>query len=254
MSLFDAIILGIVQGLTEFFPVSSSTHLKFAKMFLGIKDPENYLLFDLFCHLGTVMAAIFFFRREIKDVFLDKKIFFLFFLALLPLIPCYFLFKPLREAESSLQGYCLILTAALLFSSSLIKDRPREACNKRKFKDVLFIGAMQGMALIPGISRSGSTISAALFRGWDVKEAVRFSFLLAIPTVLGGSFLECAKIVSHSKELVFSLPACLLGFGASLLVGLLGVRLISLVFKKKNLRPFALYCLFLGILSLIYLR
>ncbi len=244
MSYLHAVLLGLVQGLTEFFPVSSSAHLKLAKLLLGVEG--DHLLFDLFCHFGTLCALIFFLRKEILQANF-KQIFF----ALVPLVPFYFLLKPLREAACDVHflGYFMILTSFILFIGGWIKlSRPVSPV-----KDAMMIGAMQGLALIPGISRSASTISTARSLGWNAREAVRFSFLLSIPTILGGTALESIKVIASKPE-VFSFGPCLIGFFASLSFGLLIVPRAMGFLEKGNLKPFAWYCLLAGVLVTLCLR
>lgn len=261
MDLVQALILGFIQGVTEFFPISSSAHLKLAKLFLGI-DAEKDLLFDLICHLGTLFACIAYLRKEIQNVFRDRTRFFLIFLALAPLIPFYFFLKPVRVHLSRIRllGFSLIFTGLLLFFVSK-KSHRKTFVNfssqpfRRKIHDVLFIGCMQTLALIPGISRAGSTITAACFRGWHWKEAVCFSFLLAIPTILGGSALEVMKAVSSPFPLLHEPVECYLaGFVTSFLVGLISARLLFCSFEKKKTGLFAWYCLILGLTTSVYLN
>lgn len=261
MNLAQALILGFIQGITEFFPISSSAHLKLAKFFLGL-DNEKDLFFDLICHLGTLFASIFYLRKEIKNVFQDRERFLLIFLAFIPLLPFYLFFKPMSIYFSQIQflGFFLIFTGLILFLLSKkshqdlfvnISSHPF----RKKIHDVLFIGCMQTLALIPGISRAGSTITAACYRGWHWREAVCFSFLLAIPTILGGSALETIKAVS-SSNLVFheSLKCYFVGFVSSFAIGLISVRLLFWSFEKKKISSFAWYCLILGLATTIYLN
>ena len=239
MTYLQALILGIVQGLTEFLPVSSSTHLALAKRFLGC---ESSLYFDLICHLGTLIAALIVLWKEVWAVLRSPKLIGLFTLALLPLIPAYLLFKPIRVLFADQPGAFLLCTSALLFGASWIQFR-----TSSKWKDVLCIGVAQSLALIPGISRSGSTIAVARMLGWEWKEAARFSFLLAMPAILGGSILE----TMHGGLETLDRGAILCGFAASLLVGLASIRLLFWLLDKGTLKPFAFYCLGIGIL--IYL-
>ncbi len=244
MNILEAMLLGCIQGLTEFLPVSSSTHLHIAKWFLGVEHPERYLFFDLICHLGTAFAAILFFYKEIVEIINSPKMILQFFIALLPLIPCYFLLKPLREGGHHPLWLSLMFTGIILFISTWMKEKPF----KGKYRDMLFIGFMQGMALIPGISRSGSTISGALFRGWEVQKAIRFSFLLAIPAILGGGIVE----VFAKNKLAIALPIhiYITGFLLSFLTGFLGIKMLSLFLDKKRLRPLAFYCMGVGLFVL----
>lgn len=244
MSLFQSIILGLVQGLTEFFPVSSSAHLQLIKHLLGIENGEHLIYFDLVCHTGTLFALLIYLRGEIWNVLKSVKTMALYFLALLPLIPAYFLLKPLRTYAShpSFLGYSLMITAALLF----IASRKKGANPRKKWQHVLCIGVMQTMALIPGISRSGSTISAARFCGWSWRDAALFSFLLSVPTILGGELLEALK----EREVSGVSISCYIGgLAASFVVGLFAVRFIFCVYEREKVRPFAWYCLGAGVFA-----
>lgn len=212
---------------------------------MGIPDGEHLLYFDLLCHIGTLLALITYLRRDVWDVLSDVRKMGLYFLALIPLVPTYFLLKPLRimASEPAYLGYALMTTAALLFTASIKK---KVVTPSKKWKSVLCIGLMQTMALIPGISRSGSTISAARFCGWGWREAARFSFLLAIPTILGGELLETLQ--GHAVGAVT--PACYVGgFVASFGLGLVAVRFIFWIYEKERVRPFAWYCLSVGLFS-----
>jgi undecaprenyl-diphosphatase len=250
MTLLQSIILGIVQGLTEFFPVSSSAHLRLAKWLMGVPDGEHLLYFDLICHGGTLLALILFMRKDIFAALRDRKAVGLFILALFPLIPAYFLLKPLRIAASdpAYLGYFLMFTALLLFFAARkteVKDRGV------KVKDVLCIGIMQTMALLPGISRSGSTIAAGRLLGWDWIAAARFSFLLAIPAILGGQVLETLKLFrEHAAHSSLSFGCYAAGFCASFIIGMAGVRFMFKIYEKGIVRPFAWYCLSAGIFAL----
>ncbi|MBS0626286.1 MAG: undecaprenyl-diphosphate phosphatase [Verrucomicrobia bacterium] len=250
MSLFEALILGLVQGIAEFLPISSSAHLKFTKWLLGIADGQHLEYFDLVCHGGTLLALILFLWKDILKVLSSFRLMSLYALAIVPLIPAYLFLKPLRvaAAQGEYLGYCLVATAALLFLAS----RKKEAeVTDLKWKDVVCIGVMQTMALIPGISRSGSTISAARFCGWNWMDAARFSFLLAVPTVLGGELLETVKLLKGTSDAVGALRwECYAGgFISSFAFGLLGVRWMFKIYEKGNVRPFAWYCLGIGLLA-----
>lgn len=241
MTFFQAILLGIVQGLTEFFPISSSAHLKLARSLLGAPDD---LFFDLICHSGTLLALLIFLKTEVFEVLKSVKKMALFILALTPLIPGYFFLKPVRLflSEPHFLGYALMMTGALLFFAS----KKKEVNPNKKWQHVVCIGVMQTMALIPGISRSGSTIAAARFCGWDWREAAKFSFLLAIPTILGGEALE---LMRNSSGFSAHSSCYLAGFLASFSLGLISVRFIFWIYDKGKVRPFAWYCLAVGLLA-----
>ncbi len=249
---FQALVLGIVQGLTEFFPISSSAHLRIAKWLFDLPLGDSLLYFDLSCHSGTLIALCLYLRKEVFEILCDIQKIAFFSLALLPLVPAYFLLKPLRTLASSpsLLGYFLILTALLLFMASRAKIV--EGTSPLKAKNMLYVGAMQAMALVPGISRSGSTMAAGRFLGWDWLFAAKFSFLLAIPTILGGQVLETWKAL-QGKEMVagdVSMLCYITGFVASLITGLFSVRVAFLLYQKGKISPIAWYCFGLGLFAI----
>lgn len=251
MNLIQALILGIIQGLTEFFPISSSAHLVLGRWILGIPHSESLIYFDLVCHTGTLLALLIYLRSDIWEACKNPKTIILIFLAIIPLVPAYFLLKPLRAAASdpSYLGYFLMITSLFLFIASKKQSKTTDF-SRPKWKSVLCIGLVQTMALFPGISRSGSTIAAARLLGWDWISAARFSFLLAVPTILGGQMLETMKLMSGRLDLTnpLSLSCYIGGFAASFGVGLLGVRFVFWMYKLGNVRPFAWYCAGIGIM------
>ncbi len=259
MTSLEAFIIGLLQGLTEFLPISSSAHLKLAKLFLGIKAGEEQVVFDLVCHLGTLMAVLIFLWKEVIELYRDKREKLgLICIALIPLIPCYFLLKPLRDfaSQTPFLGVSLILTSGILFIGQKYRFKAAEqeiTPFKRKVRDALWIGMMQSAALIPGISRSASTITAARVSGWQIKDAVRFSFLLSIPTIIGGNCLELLKLVTHKQQFhPIPLSSCFIGFLSSSIVGIIIIRYAIQFLERGNLKPFAWYCLTLGILTTAY--
>jgi undecaprenyl-diphosphatase len=256
MSVFDALILGLTQGLTEFFPVSSSTHLKIAKLLLGVDETQNMVLFDLTCHSGTLIAVFIFLRKEILYLFQkeQKKVLFL-FTALVPLAPFYFLLKPLREyaSQTHLLGFFLLVTSLILFVGQHLQVKRKQEGSE--IKDALWIGVSQASALIPGISRSASTISCARILGWQAKEAVEFSFFLSIPTILGGNCLELLRIFLSSSTVSYpSLGCSLAGFLSSAGVGLIVIRYAMRILTSGKLSVFGWYCLIFGFLLIITLN
>jgi undecaprenyl-diphosphatase len=250
MTEFEAFILGVVQGITEFLPISSSAHLKLVKFFFQIEPNEGQVYFDLVCHLGTLIALLGYLKTDLINLFItERKKLVLLIVALIPLIPCYLLLKPLRDFLSQLHflGGGLCFTGILLFISTKWSFKP-----KTGYRDAWCIGIMQSMALIPGISRSGSTLATARILGWNSKEAVRFSFLLAIPTVIGGNTLELIKLsVLHVP--IPSFTSCLIGFLSSLGLGAVVVRYALPLLERGHFKPFAWYCLSVGLLTTIYM-
>ncbi len=248
MSWLYALILGLLQGCTEFFPISSSAHLKLLKTWLQISSGEETVLFDLSCHLGTLFVLVIYFRKELWDMcWIHPKKMVPYSIALTPLIPAYFLLKPIRlwASQPTFLGPCLMITALLLFLTQRISRNTSQAIG---WKDALWIGAFQSMALIPGISRSASTITMGLLRGVPAKEAVRFSFVLSIPAVAGGALLETVKAI-HTTS--FNLLPCAIGLGASLLTGFALIRIAIPLLEKKVFKPFAWYCLIISILLIL---
>lgn len=246
-----ALIIGFLQGLTEFFPVSSSAHLKLAKHFLGISPGENLVVFDLICHLGTLIAILFFFRKEILELFFAKRQkLLLLLIATLPLFPSYFLLKSVRETASRIEflGPFLMLTGLILFAGERL--RLKRSAKATPLRDALCIGTMQSTALLPGISRSASTISCGTLLGWTAKEAVSFSFLLSIPTILGGTAAELLKIsIAPPLSSSISFASYIIGFLSSLGVGVVMIGYAVRLLEKGRFSPFAWYCLGLGLLT-----
>lgn len=251
MSSLQALILGLIQGFVEFLPISSSSHLSIAKALMGLPSSESMVVFDLCCHSGTLFAAAYFLRCDIRTLFYERRDKLLqITLALIPLVPAYILLKPLREAANHqlyLIGYTLLATSLLLFmGQSLRLKRQASIAWKRRAQDAICIGLLQSMALVPGISRSASTISCARVLGWNAQEAVRFSFLLAIPTILGGNCLSLLKLSLQHPSTHFACSSSLIGFGASFVAGLAVIGPAIRFLETGRLRPFAWYCLFLG--------
>lgn len=244
MSHMEAILFSLTQGLCEFFPISSSFHLHLLEHFLKKGPPPSF--FFLICHLGTTFSLIFFLRKDLLNLSF-KKVQDL-FIAISPLFLGYILYKIYIPKTFSLK----ILSIFLILSSFFLFFQKKEISSQRKKRDMLFIGIMQAFALLPGISRSGSTIFAAHVRSWKMEDAVKFSFLLAIPTMLGGSIIEGYHMIDTiSTSSNFSIY--LTGFLISFFTGLFTVRYIFSLTCYKKLIPFGIYCLILGMVTLIYL-
>jgi undecaprenyl-diphosphatase len=260
MTTIEAILLGIIQGLTEFLPVSSSGHLELGQFFLGFSHLEGYVLFNLVCHLGTLLAICCIFMTEIKTALLyDKQQRMQLLLGTLPLFPLVFLLKPIKALFDQPQylGYFFLITALLLYLGTKIDklsfQQSQTASPQRLRRDALVIGLFQAIAILPGISRSGATISAGRMLGWEAQRAVRFSFLLAIPAILGGVVLETLQLFKAPSSLPSLNPlAYAAGFTTSFLVGYLALRLLIQLASRDKFIYFAWYCLFLGIATTLY--
>lgn len=245
LNLFQAILLGLVQGATEFFPISSSSHLKLTRELLGIANDEGAVFFELTCHFGTWVSLAFFLRHEIWQTLKNPRKIALFVVALCPLIPMYLLLKPVRILLSAphYTGYLLLVTACLLFLACKVR---RASLNTEKWRDVLLVGVSQSFALLPGLSRSGCTMATGRFCGWTWAQSAKFSFLLALPTILGGEVIEGLRGTTGQ----ISWPCCMAAFIASFGMGLITVRLAFWLYEKQIVRPFAWYCLGIGLIMI----
>jgi undecaprenyl-diphosphatase len=248
MTSLEALILGIIQGFTEFLPVSSSGHLELGQYFLGLSDLHQYVLFDLVCHLGTLLSILCVLYKP-----MDRKRFFQIMLGTLPLIPLVFFLKPIKSTFDQPQylGYCFLFTAALLF----LGTKKNTETQPKPLRDPLLIGLFQAIAILPGISRSGSTISAARFLGWTRQEAVLFSFQLAIPAILGGvgiEFLQLLRSIDPIASTSVGMGHYLIGFLSSFLTGWLALMLLMKLMLQDKLIYFVWYCLALGIACILF--
>ena len=273
MTYGQALLLGIIQGLTEFLPISSSGHLVLVQHLLGLREAE--LSFDVSVHLGTLAAVILFFRRDILAILsgllraswsaatrqglpanTDRAMVRLAGLIVLGSLPTAAVGLLLHEvadrlfASTLITGLMLLVTGALLFAT-----RPRAALSSHHgrplegltVKDALRIGLVQGLAVMPGISRSGSTIATGILTGIRHESAARFSFLLSIPAVAGAALLVLKDAVAEGD---LHLPACLLGGATALIVGYAALALLVFLVQKGRLYLFAPYCWLVGGLAI----
>lgn len=242
MTVIQALFLGLVQGLTEFLPVSSSGHLVIFQHFFGIDQPE--LLFDMLLHVGTLSAVLIFFRKRLLA--LNRQQFELVIFGTLPLVLIYFFVKPyLDQLFSSLLlvGIGYLFTASVLFLSKKIDPSKKLELSQVSYKQAFIIGLWQMIAIVPGISRSGSTVAGGLFQGVKRQDAFYFSFLLSIPAVSGATLMEFLD--SSNLAAVTSAPY-IAGFVGAILSGLLALKLLALVINQAKLHLFGFYCAFLG--------
>lgn len=242
---FQAIILGIIQGLTEFLPVSSSGHLVVGQKLFRISEPPVF--FDVLVHLGTLVAILVFFRRQLIKI--SFKTIWLTFIGTLPAIFIgLFLNKYLKFIFNSLigVGFAWLVTAAFLFSSRWIKKSVKGLAKLRE-KNAFIIGCWQALAILPGISRSGSTVIGGLWQGLEKESAFSFSFYLAIPAILGAFILQLPDL-PHSS---FPIKEGFLGFISAAIFGLLSLGIFKKVVLKGKLFYFGFYCLILGLTVLL---
>jgi undecaprenyl-diphosphatase len=246
MSYFQAIFLAIVQGLTEFLPLSSSGHLVILQKLFNFSEPPVF--FDILVHVGTLMAIFFYFRKSL--VKMTPKTLWLIIVGTIPaVIVGLFLQNYLDLIFNSLKlvGFTLLLTSLLLFSTKKIEKNKRQF-NQLKWPDALFVGLFQALAILPGLSRSGSTIVAGLWRQFEQETAFQFSFFLAIPAILGALILQIPDLMTSPC----SYPQQgFLGMIIAALVGYLSLRVLKKTLVKTKLWFFGFYCLILGLIVLL---
>lgn len=244
------LILGIIQGLTEFLPVSSSGHLVIFQTLLGMK--EN-IAFDTVVHLATALALLIYFRRDILELFTRRrKMLGLLLVATFFTAAIGFSFKDYFESlfsSARAVGGFLILTGIVILLGEWIGKGKRKI-EEMNLWDAVLIGLAQGAAIAPGLSRSGTTISASLARNLDRTLAARFSFLLAIPAILGAGLLQ-TKAIIKAGEIGIGFGPLIIGFLAAFISGLLAIKFFMNLIQRASLRVFAYYCFIIGILTII---
>lgn len=255
MKFWVLIILCLVQGLTEFLPVSSSGHLLLFERLFNISG--NLLLLNLFLHLATLLAVVLVYRKTIweliKKPFQPKT----YKLLVSTLITLIFAFSyeifDLDKYMPYTYGFCFLLTAVLLYSAYLFQKRSLVVrTGEISYKSALLVGAVQGFAVLPGISRSGSTICSLLFCGNDEGEAAEYSFLLSIPIIIGGFVFELLKVKDFSSALAgINGLQIAFAFVFTFLVSLASINLTIKMLKNKKFNFFAVYLIFVGILAII---
>ena len=260
MSILESIILGIIQGLTEFLPVSSSGHLELAKVILGDTSvPEESLTFTVVLHFATALSTLVIFRKEVLEIFKglfqfkwneEAKFSVKIIISMIPAVIIGVVFEEQLESffggKILLVGVMLLLTALLL----LLADKAKNTHRKVSFSNAVLIGVSQAVAMLPGISRSGATISTSVLLGIDRTKAARFSFLMVVPLIFGkiGKDLLSGDLNFQSSEII---PISA-GFIAAFVAGLLACSwMISLV-KKSKLSYFSLYCAIVGTIAISY--
>lgn len=274
MNWFEALILGIVQGMTEFLPVSSSGHLEIGQALLGTASEEN-LMFTVLLHVATVLSTIVVLRREIGHLFKgtftttrwndDKQYVALLLLSCIPVFIVGVFFKDEVEqffgSGLLLVGICLLVTACMLaLSEYLTKRRALQTTangsavgHEVTWKDSLIIGCAQAVAVLPGLSRSGMTIATGLLCGVKKESIARFSFLMVLIPVLGDALLESLDLLGGkaTAPAIGWLPLTV-GFLAAFLTGCAACRWMLAIVRRQKLTYFAVYCLLVGILSIVY--
>jgi undecaprenyl-diphosphatase len=257
MNIFQAIILGAVQGITEFLPISSSGHLVLLQKILGIG--ESALLFDTLVHGGTLVAVFIVLRKDIWAILKRpiQAVTGYLIIATIPAVVFALAFKDTIEAafvSGAFLGSAFLITSALLFLSEILSQGPGKKRDKQEmnWRDSLIIGLLQGVAIVPGVSRSGATLSGALSRKLDRDFAARFSFLLSIPAILGALVLQVKDLPAQGGAALEGVgtAALLAGTVTAAAVGFISVKVMLRVVRKYALWGFALYTAVLGVLIL----
>lgn len=274
MTISSAILLGIVQGVAEFLPISSSGHLAILQNLFVLSAGEEHMFFDVLLHLGTLISICVCYWGDIvamvREVFIvlrggrradgtpvqgnlgAARLFLMIVVGTLPL----FLVLPINDSVEQLYyitpftGVALLLTGCMLFVSDRMAPGKRTEKNMR-FRDALIIGLCQCVATIPGLSRSGTTITAGIATGLDRGFAMKYSFLLSLPAVLGANLLSFIKALGEESIELSMVPAYLVGLLAAMLSGIAAISLMKLIAKKSKFGWFAYYCWGAGLLTIV---
>lgn len=271
MDILSAIVIGIVQGLTEFLPVSSSAHLVFAQSFFGLN--ENNLAFDVFLHLGTLVAVVAFFLPDIINMILAffkslgdifkgnfvqgikedsyKKLVWYTIIATIPVGVVGLLFNDIVSelfTGVTIPAFFLLITGCLLYFSQRYNVGDKNL-NDLSLKESIFMGLGQACAILPGLSRSGTTIACGLLAGLDKEFAAKFSFILSIPAILGAVVVQSNGITTG---LTGEFIPYTLGFLAAVVSGLFAIKVLLKLIEEKSLDIFSYYCWIVGALILIF--
>ncbi|MBQ3531561.1 MAG: undecaprenyl-diphosphate phosphatase [Oscillospiraceae bacterium] len=270
MSIFDAVIQGIIQGLTEFLPVSSSGHLSIYQHFTG-NSGEAAGIYSILLHLGTLLAVMIAFWKDILDMIKEffsmakeivtgkfdkenmtgsRRMIFLLIISLVPLCFFYFISDFYNSLSTDndiiVEGLCFLLTAVLLIVSGKCVKTGGATAENMSWKQALGMGIMQGIAPLPGLSRSGSTISTGLILGVSREQAVAFSFIMGVPAVLAANILEVPAAISGEVEINWL--AAIIGMAVSLIAGIGAIKTVKLLVKNDKFTKFAWYLVPLGVI------
>jgi len=273
LSTWMAVLMGFVQGVAEFLPISSSGHLSLMQHFFGFEEVDN--LFNILLHFATLIAVCVVYWKDIVEMVLEffrglaailskrgqrevpqppeaRRLVLLVILGTLPLA----LVVPIEDKVELLGSSPVFVAIALLVTGCILFFSDRMARGKKTARnatvvDALLVGVAQAFATVPGLSRSGCTISAGMLRGFDRKFAVRFSFLLSLPAVLGATLLKVVKTIAVGGIDVSLLPKYLIGMVVAGVVGYFSIRLVQLLSNKGKFGMFSIYCWLAGVASLI---
>ena len=273
MSLLNALLLGIIQGVAEFLPISSSGHLSIAQNLLGLRvEGSEDMFFDVLLHLGTLAAVFVAYWADIREMILEffrtiqdvahggmpqrippaRRMILLVIVGTLPL----FLVLPIQDFVEGLSnntyavGGALLVTGVLLWLCDRVR-KGRKNEGSATMRDVLMVGLSQAVATCPGLSRSGTTISVGCFMGFERKFAVRYAFLLSIPAVLGANILHIVDVIQAGGIDTSLVPAYLLGVVVAAVSGYFSIRLLRFVAEKGRFGFFSYYCWAMGLVTIV---
>ena len=272
MSIWSAILLGLIQGISEFLPISSSGHLSILNNLFGLTPvEEGHMFFDVLLHLGTLASIAVVYWKDLVEMFYEvlgfvnlgpragqrqqrypsARLFFMIILATLPLV----LILPIKDELETLYynsifiGVALILTGCMLYVSDKMLPGKKNGGNMTVL-DALIIGICQCAATVPGLSRSGTTITAGISTGLDREFAVKFAFLMSIPAVLGANLLALVDAIQDGIQWSY-VPVYLVGMVVAAVSGIASIRLLKAIAKKGRFGGFAYYCWVVGVLAII---
>lgn len=259
MNVLQAALLGLVQGLGEFLPISSSGHLLLGRLVLGVGVDQNsgaYHMLDILLHVGTLIPVLIVFWKDwwniLKNPFKSKTLLLL-FIASLPTLVVKFIFDDFIDGASSgwFLGVSFLLTAVFLLVAETVSANMRKRTDKPGFLHAIVMGCMQGVALLPGISRSGSTLAGGLLSGLERKSAAKFSFMMSAPAIVGAMLLEGKDALENGWFNELELMPTLVGIVVACVSGYLAIRFMLKLISRVSLNWFALYVAILGLLFLI---
>lgn len=263
MSWWEALILGIVQGLTEFLPVSSSGHLEIGQSILGTSGEEN-LTFAIVVHTATVLSTLVILWSEIKNLFEgtfftlrwneQKNYVAKILVSMIPVFVVGIFFKDQVEAFFGngllLVGICLILTATLLYLSEWLQKRRAVEGHEVTYRDAIIIGLAQAVAVLPGLSRSGTTIATGLLCGVKKEAVAQFSFLMVLAPILGEALLDTIDLLKGEATMDLGIVPIVVGFLAAFATGCFACRFMINIVRRQRLVYFAIYCLVVGLVAI----
>ncbi|MBO5619589.1 MAG: undecaprenyl-diphosphate phosphatase [Paludibacteraceae bacterium] len=264
MNWLQALILGIVQGLTEFLPVSSSGHLEIGQALLGTSGDDN-LTFAIVVHTATVLSTLVVLWREVAQLFYgtfttpkwntEKEYVAKILVSMIPVFIVGMFFK--EEVESFfgngllLVGVCLLITAVLLALSEWLQKKRQGAGHEVGYKDAIIIGIAQACAVLPGLSRSGSTIATGLLCGVKKESVAQFSFLMVLVPILGEALLDAIKLMQGKTTSDLEILPAVIGFIAAFVTGCLACRFMLEIVRRQRLIWFAIYCTIVGTIAIV---